>query len=87
MGGALGVYKLLSDNEKADVGLTKTALYKAFAMDPGTAYERFTTQKLMAGETMDIFFAALKKLVVLFGGLPEQTFVYVFVAGLLAQMK
>ena len=36
---------------------------------------------------MDIFFVALKKLVVLFGRLPEWTFVYAFVAGLPAQVK
>ena len=41
----------------------------------------------MAGETVDVFFAALKKLAVLFGGLPEQTFVYAFVDGLPAWVK
>ena len=35
---------------------------------------------------MDVF-AALKKPLVLFGGLPEQTFVYALVAGVPAQMK
>ena len=41
----------------------------------------------MAGETVDVFFVALKKLVVLFGGLPEWTFVYAFMAGLPAWGK
>ena len=41
----------------------------------------------MAGNIVDVFFAALKKLVVLFGGLPEQTFVYAFVVGLPARVK
>ena len=45
------------------------------------------TQTLMAGKTVDVFFAALKKLVVLFGGLPEQTFVYAFVVGLQVWVK
>ena len=36
---------------------------------------------------MDVFFVALKKLAVLFGGLPERTFVYAFVAGLPAWVK
>ena len=67
--------------------MTKAALYKAFAMDPCTTYEHYTTRTLMAGKTMDVFFVALKKLAVLFGGLPERTFVYVFMAGLLAQVK
>jgi len=86
-GGALDVYQQLKDDEKADVVLIKAALYKAFAMDPCTAYERFTTRTLMAGETVDVFFAALKKLAVLFGGLPERTLVYAFVAGLPARVK
>ncbi len=50
MGGSLDVYQQLSNN-KANVGLTKVALYKAFAMDPYTAYEHFTTWTLIAGET------------------------------------
>ena len=76
-GATLDVYQQISNNEKAVVGLTKAALYKAFVMDPCTAYECLTTQTLMAGETEDIFFAALKKLAVLLGELPEQTFVYI----------
>ena len=56
-------------------------------MAPCTAYECFTTQTSMADKRVNIFFAALKKLAVLFGGLPEWTFVYAFVAGLLAQVK
>ena len=83
MGGVLGVYQQLSDNEKADVGLTKVALYKSFVTNPCS----FTTRTLMADETVDVLFAALKKLAVLYRGLPERTFVYMFVAGLLAQVK
>lgn len=86
-GGALDVYQQLSDEDKVDVSLTKAALYRAFAMDPCTAYEHFTTRTLRAGETVDVFFAALKKLAVLFGGLPERTFVYAFVAGLPPRVK
>ena len=84
MGSTLDIYQQLSNNGKAKVGLTKAALYKAFVMDPCTVYERFTTQTLMAGEKVDVFFAALKKLPILFGGLPEWTYVYAFMAGLLA---
>ena len=87
MGGALDVYQQLSNNEKANVGLTKAALYKAFVMDPCTAYKHLTTWTLMAGKTVDVFFVALKKLAVLFGGLPEWTFVYMVMAGLLARVK
>ena len=41
----------------------------------------------MAGETVDVFFAVLYKLGVLFGGLLEQTFVHMFMAGLSARVK
>ena len=41
----------------------------------------------MAGEIVNVLFAALKKLAVLFGGLPEQTFFYMFVAGVQALVK
>ena len=61
-GGTLDVYQKLSNNEKADIGLAKAALYKAFAMEPCTAYKRFITRTLMAGETVDVLFAVLKKL-------------------------
>ena len=86
-GGALDVYQQLSNNKKADVGLTKAALYKAFSIDPCRAYEHLTTWTLMAGQKVDVFFVALKKLMVLFGGLPERTVVYAFMAGLLTQVK
>ena len=85
MGGTLDIHQQLSNNEKADVGLTKAALYKAFVMDPCTAYECFT---LIAGETVIcLLIVVLKKLVVLFGGIPEWTFVYMFVAEFPAPVK
>ena len=54
---------------------------------PCTAYERFTTRTLMAGDTMDVFLAALKKLAVLLGELHRQTFIYAFVAELPASVN
>lgn len=86
-GGALDVYQQLSLAEKADFKRTKAALYRAFAMDPCTAYERFTSRKLMAGETVDVYYAGLKKLGLLFGGVPERTYAYAFVAGLPTRVK
>ena len=87
-GGALSVYQQLSIAEKADFNSIRNALYKAFAMDPCTAYERFASRKLMPGETVDVFFAGLKKLAVLFGsGVSERTYAYAFVAGLPARVK
>ena len=86
-GGALDVYLQLGDNEKADVRPTNALLFKAFAMDPCTAYGRFTTWTLIAGETVNVFFAALKKLAILFRGFSEPTFIYAFVAGLPDRVK
>ena len=73
--------------KRSMLGLPRPYCTRPFAMDPCTAYERFTTRILMAGETVDVLFAVLKKLAVLFGGLPKLTFVYAFVAGLPARMK
>ena len=39
-GGTLDVYQQLSNNEKADAGLTKAALYKAFVIDNSVLYYR-----------------------------------------------
>ena len=86
-GDTLDIYQQLSNNEKSDVGVTKAVLYKAFVMNPCTAYKCFTTQTLMAYKTVDVFFVALKKLVDLFGGYPEGIFVYAFVARLPARVK
>ena len=80
--GALDVHEQLSNYKKANVGLIK-----AFAMDPCTAYKHFTTWTLIATKTVDVFFMTLKKLAVLFGGLPERTFAYMFVTGLPARVK
>ena len=67
--------------------LIKTALNEAFVMNPCTVYELFTTQTLMVGETVDVFFAAPKKLAVRFEGLSEQTFVHSFMAALPVLVK
>lgn len=87
-GGALSVYQQLSPAEKANLNAVKGALYKAFAMDPCTAYEKFASRKLLPGETVDVFFASLKKLALLFGGgISERAYAYAFVAGLPTRVK
>ena len=81
-GGALDIYQQLSDNEKAnywaDQGCTIQSLCDGPLHNVQTPYYL---------DIVDVFFVALKKLAVLFGELPVWTFVYTFVAGLLAQVK
>ena len=76
-GGTPYVYQQLSDNEKADVGVTKAALHSVRMI-------HYPDILMAEAKTVDVFFVALKNLVVLFGGLSEWTFVYAFMAGLLA---
>lgn len=86
-GGEFSVYEKLSDNEKGNPSRIKAVLYKAFAIDLCIAYENFSTSTLWPGETMDVYLAAMKKLTILFGGLPERALSYAFLAGLLASVK
>lgn len=81
-GGAFAVYQQLDADEKSDYESIKAALYKAFAIDPATAWEQFEARTLRTGETVDVYLAELKKLTVLFGGLPERALAYKFLAGL-----
>lgn len=86
-GGAFAVYQQLSAEEKCDYSSIKAALYRAFATDPATAWEQFETRSIRLGETVDVYLAELKKLTVLFGGLPERALAYKFLSGLPAGAK
>lgn len=86
-GGAFAVYQQLSAEEKCDYESIKAALYKAFATDPATAWEQFEARTIHLGETVDVYLAELKKLTVLFGGLPERALAYKFLSGLPAGAK
>ena len=63
-GGAFAEYQQLSAEEKQNYERIKAALYKAFAIDPATAWEQFEARTLHPGETVDVYLA---ELTVLFG--------------------
>ena len=81
-GRAFAVYQQLSAEEKQSYVRIKAALYKAFTIDPATAWEQFEARALHPGKTVDVYLAELTKLTVLFGGLPEWALAYKFLAGL-----
>ena len=85
--GAFDVYQQLSDADKTSVTQVKAALRRAFALDPFEAYKQFSRCTLHLDELVDEFYAAWKKLSSLFGGVPDQTLKYAFMAGLLAHTQ
>ena len=81
-GGAMSVYRQLSDEDKKDAGKVKSALKRAFALDKFAAYERFADRRLRPGESVDVFIAELEQLASLFGGMTEEGISCAFVTGL-----
>lgn len=81
-GGALSVYRQLSEGDKKDPEKIKTALKRAFALDKFTAYERFMDRRLGVGESVDVYVAELQQLATLFGGMSEEGLCCAFIAGL-----
>ena len=81
-GGAFNVYQQLSAEEKRDPCRIKDALLTAFAADKFTAYDQFISRRLRIGESVDVYLSELKRLALLFGGIPETGLICAFVAGL-----
>ena len=72
----------MTEDDKRDSSKIKLALRTAFAVDSFTAYELFVSRRLHPGETVDVFLAELRRLVVPFGGLSDNALVCAFVAAL-----
>ena len=85
-GGIFDVYQQLSDADKTNVTRVKAALRRVFALDPYEAYKQFSRRTLRLDESVDEFYPALK-LSSLFGGVPDQTLKYAFMAGLPAHTQ
>lgn len=81
-GGAFSVWSQLPADSRSDSEKVRTALYAAFALDEHAAYEAFTSRRLRAGESADVFLAELRRLAALFGDVSDRTLVCAFVAGL-----
>ena len=66
--GALAIYMQLRAEQKADAKQIKQALITAYATDAFNAYDQFVTRQLRSDETVDEFFAELRRLVRLVAG-------------------
>lgn len=81
-GGAFSVWSQLAPDSRGSLDDVRTALYAAFALDQHAAYSAFIARQLRATESADVFLADLRRLAVLFGGVPERTLICAFIAGL-----
>ena len=87
-GVAFAIYRLLSAEQKADTEQIKQALITVDATDAFNAYDQFVTRQLRLDETVDEFFAELRRLPQLVGRpLPERWLTCAFVSGLLQHVK
>lgn len=81
-GGAFSVYQQLKSTDKGNYDKIKSALTSAFAVDKFIAYEQFVGRRLRSEESVDVYLADLRRLAVLFGGIPDAGLSCAFVAGL-----
>ena len=66
-GPAFAVYKQMAPTVKADFKALKKELTNAFGVDSFSAYQQLQTRVYVAGETVDVYLADLKRLVELIG--------------------
>ena len=81
-GGAFAVWSQLPAEQRSSLDAVKAALFAAFALDEHAAYDAFSSRRLQAGESADVYLADLRRLATLFGGVPDRTLACAFVAGL-----
>ena len=81
-GNAFAVYQQLPKEKKGKFVEVKKSLLAAFTVNSFAAYEQFTSRKLMAGESPDVYLANLRTLAEQFGGVSDKTLTCAFVVGL-----
>lgn len=81
-GGAFAVWLQLPEGSRHSRDAVREALFGAFAMDPLAAYDAFTSRRLQAGESADVYLADLRRLASLYGGVPDRALACAFIAGL-----
>ena len=81
-GGAFAVWSQMPATARDSLAEVEKTLYAAFAMDSFAAYDAFGCRRLRDGESPDVFLADLRRLAVLFGGVPDRALVCAFVSGL-----
>ena len=61
-GSAFAVYQQLPKDKKGKISEVKKSLLAAFTVYSFAAYEQFTTRRLLAGESPDVYLANLRTL-------------------------
>lgn len=81
-GGAFAVWSQMPAARRGSLEEVEKTLYAAFAMDSFAAYDAFRCRRLRGGESADVFLSDLRRLAVLFGGVPDSALLCAFVSGL-----
>ena len=74
-GEALAINRQVSAEQKTDAEQIKQGLITAYATDAFNAYDQFVTRQLRPDETVDEFFAELRRLARFVGGTVARTLV------------
>ena len=86
VGDAFAVYDALSDDAKSDYDKLRTALTKAFSLNPFSAFDRLITRRYVPGESVDVYLSDLRRLIGLIGN-TEDLLKCAFVSGLPTRIK